>query len=100
MAEARLQQSEIDARASQLPDWRVENGRLHRELKFGSFVEAFGFMSALALVAERMNHHPDWSNVYNKVSITLWTHDVGGLTRLDFELAEAAETLAKGLATD
>lgn len=95
MAEPKLAQQEIDERARKLPSWRVENERLRRELKFGSFVEAFGFMSSVALIAERMNHHPEWSNVYNKVSITLWTHDSGGITRLDFELAEAAEKLAK-----
>ena len=94
MAQAKLAQHEIDERARKLPSWRVQNERLHRELKFASFVEAFGFMSALALVAERMNHHPEWSNVYSKVSIVLWTHDSGGLTRLDFELAEAADKLA------
>jgi 4a-hydroxytetrahydrobiopterin dehydratase len=100
MAQARLTEREIEARAQALPSWRVADGRLHRELKFASFVEAFGFMSALALVAERMNHHPEWTNVYNKVSITLWTHDSGGLTRLDFELAEAAEDMAKQLGAD
>jgi 4a-hydroxytetrahydrobiopterin dehydratase len=95
MAQPKLAQHEIDERARQLPSWRVENGRLHRELKFASFVEAFGFMSSLALIAERMNHHPEWSNVYNKVSIVLWTHDSGGITSLDFALAEAAEELVK-----
>lgn len=95
MAEPKLAQQEIDERARKLSSWRVTNGRLQRELKFGSFATAFGFMTALALIAERMNHHPEWSNVYNKVSITLWTHDSGGITRLDFELAEAAEKLAK-----
>ena len=97
MAEPKLAQQEIDERARKLPSWRVDSGRLQRELKFDSFATAFGFMSALALIAERMNHHPEWSNVYNKVSITLWTHDSGGITRLDFELAEAAEKLAKQL---
>jgi 4a-hydroxytetrahydrobiopterin dehydratase len=95
MAQPKLAHDEIEERARQLPSWRVENGRLHRDLKFASFVEAFGFMSSLALVAERMNHHPEWSNVYNKVSIALWTHDAGGITSLDFELAAAAEQLAK-----
>ena len=90
----RLTDSDVAARLAALPQWTLVGGKLHRELRFASFVEAFGFMAALALVAERMNHHPEWSNVYNRVVIDLTTHDAQGLTALDFELAAAAERLA------
>jgi 4a-hydroxytetrahydrobiopterin dehydratase len=81
-----------DALAS-LPGWSIENDKLHREYVFGDFVEAFGFMTQVALLAERMNHHPDWSNVYKKVVVDLVTHEVGGITRKDIELAQRMEGL-------
>ena len=62
-------------------------GLIKRDFKFKDFIEAFGFMTQVALLAEKLNHHPEWSNVYNRVSITLTTHDVGGLSRLDIKLA-------------
>ena len=65
----------------------MEN-RLRREWDFASFVEAFGFVTRVALLAEAMNHHPNWSNVYNKVTIELTTHDLGGLSELDIKLAK------------
>ena len=67
---------------------------MHRELKFTDFVEAFAFMSSVALVAEKMDHHPDWSNVYNRVIIDLWTHDVGGISSRDVQLAQKIEKIA------
>ncbi len=79
---------------AQLPDWRFSEqrgGLIAREFRFADFNAAFGFMAQLALVAERMNHHPEWSNVYNRVSITLTTHDANGLTMNDIELARAAD---------
>ena len=76
-----------------MPDWSVKGERLHRDLKFNSFVEAFGFMAQVALLAESKNHHPNWSNVYNRVSIDLTTHDLGGLSSLDVELASAIDAL-------
>jgi 4a-hydroxytetrahydrobiopterin dehydratase len=88
-----LSADEVTARAAALPTWSVRGGRLQRDLTFVSFERAFGFMTALALVAQRMDHHPEFHNVYNRVTLTLWTHDVGGLTTLDFELAAAAEGL-------
>ena len=66
---------------------------MHRDLQFNSFVEAFGFMAQVALLAEARNHHPNWSNVYNRVSIDLTTHDLGGLSNLDVELAVAIDAL-------
>jgi 4a-hydroxytetrahydrobiopterin dehydratase len=68
---------------------------LEREVRFSDFVEAFSFMAGLALVAERLNHHPEWTNVYNRVHLVLSTHDAGGVTEHDFALAEAAEHLAR-----
>ena len=89
----RLDAAQISALASGLPHWSVEGERLHRDLQFNSFVEAFGFMAQVALLAESKNHHPNWSNVYNRVSIDLTTHDLGGLSSLDVELATAIDAL-------
>ena len=89
----KLNEEEIRARLAEVPGWELAAGKLHREMKFEDFVEAFGFMASLALVAEAKNHHPDWSNVYNRVVIDLHTHDAGGVTDLDFQLATAASAL-------
>ncbi|MDX2205443.1 MAG: 4a-hydroxytetrahydrobiopterin dehydratase [Hyphomicrobiaceae bacterium] len=79
-----------------LPQWRLVNGRdaIARTFQFKDFSAAFGFMTRLALVAEKLDHHPEWSNVYNRVEIVLSTHDAGGLTERDVALAEAADRLA------
>jgi 4a-hydroxytetrahydrobiopterin dehydratase len=79
-----------------LTDWRVVEGRdaITRTFKFKDFNAAFGFMTRAALVAERMNHHPEWCNVWNRVDVTLSTHAAGGLTELDIKLAEAMNRLA------
>jgi len=69
------------------PDWEIRDNALYRELKFRNFADAFAFMTAVAFAAERMDHHPEWSNVYNKVTIRLTTHDTGGITDKDFALA-------------
>ncbi len=84
---------EIRNNLTHVPGWEMIDGKLHRSLKFANFSRAFGFMSSLALVAEAKNHHPEWSNVYNRVVIDLNTHDAGGITALDFELAAAANDL-------
>ena len=73
--------------------WRVVDDKLHKEFVFADFIEAFGFMTRCAIIAEKMNHHPEWFNVYKKVSVDLVTHEAGGLTELDFELAESIEDL-------
>jgi 4a-hydroxytetrahydrobiopterin dehydratase len=91
---AKLSQSEIDDRLKKLPDWNLENGKLHRELKFKDFVSAFSFMTAVAIQAEKMNHHPEWFNVYSTVKIDLSTHDVGGISERDFELAGIVDRAA------
>ena len=87
----RLSDDEIQTELSKLSDWTLREGKLHREFKFESFVEAFGFMAKLALVAESLNHHPEWENVYNRVTISLQTHDVSGISNLDFAFAQAAD---------
>jgi 4a-hydroxytetrahydrobiopterin dehydratase len=93
---ARLSTEEIERRLRALDGWQVVGGKLHRELRFADFVEAFGFMGSVALVAERMNHHPEWFNVYASVRIDLATHDAGGITEKDFALAAAVDQLARG----
>jgi len=82
-----LSPEQINALASSLPAWTVVNGKLHRDFRFADFVEAFGFMAKVALIAEAMGHHPEWSNVWNRVTIDLVTHDTGGLSHLDVDLA-------------
>ena len=91
----------LDAAARQglsarLPGWRLAEGRdaIQKTFKFKDFSEAFGFMARAALVAEKMDHHPEWSNVYKTVDVTLSTHDAGGLTELDVKLAEAMDKIA------
>jgi len=90
----KLNEEEIQAAVKGLEGWKVVNGKLHREYKFASFVEAFGFMASGALVAEAMNHHPEWFNVYNTVKIDLTTHDAGGISENDLEMARRFEKLA------
>lgn len=97
----RLSAAERDALPVQLPDWRRLAGRdaLFRSLQFADFSGAFGFMTRVALAAEKMNHHPEWSNVYNKVDITLSTHDCQGLSQNDVRLAGMIDTLYAGFKT-
>lgn len=73
--------------------WTVENNNLSKTFVFRNFVEAFGFMAQAAIIAEKMDHHPDWSNVYKTVVVSLTTHESGGLTALDFSLASAMERI-------
>jgi 4a-hydroxytetrahydrobiopterin dehydratase len=85
---------EIKDRLANLPGWTLANDKLHRKFEFTDFVNAFGFMTQVAIIAEKMDHHPEWSNVYNRVEVFLTTHDAGGLTKLDFELAAHMNRLA------
>jgi 4a-hydroxytetrahydrobiopterin dehydratase len=82
--------------AARLPGWSLVSGRdaLQKTFKFKDFNQAFGFMARVALVAEKMDHHPEWTNVWNRVEVTLSTHDAGGLTELDLKLAEAMDRIA------
>jgi 4a-hydroxytetrahydrobiopterin dehydratase len=84
---------EVHALAERLPQWTLQNGKLHRDLRFADFSEAFAFMTRVALAAEQLNHHPEWSNVWNRVTIDLTTHDTGGLSNLDVELAGRIDAL-------
>ena len=82
--------------AARLPGWTMATGRdaIQRTFKFKDFSEAFGFMARAALVAEKMDHHPEWTNVWNRVDVTLSTHSAGGVTELDVKLAEAMDKIA------
>jgi len=99
----KLSESEIRSALRELSGWTVLHGKLHREYKFADFIHAFGFMTSGAIAAEAMGHHPEWLNVYNRLTVDLATHDVGGISAKDIELAkklnalypEAAETGAK-----
>ena len=93
MAIERLSAENIRQRLAELSGWELEGEKLHRRLLFDDFNQAFGFMSRVALHAEAMNHHPEWTNVWNRVDIWLTTHDAGGLSALDFELAGRIEQL-------
>lgn len=96
----KLSSHQIEPLLSTLPAWTLQperGGLLRRDFLFADFVQAFGFMSQVALVAERMNHHPEWSNVYHRVSVTLTTHDVQGLSMKDVELARQIDALASAL---
>jgi 4a-hydroxytetrahydrobiopterin dehydratase len=93
-APRKLTHEEIKLALSRLPAWQAVDGKLHRQYRFRDFVEAWGFMSSAALVVQQMNHHPEWSNVYHTVRVDLVTHDVGGISRRDVELATRLEELA------
>ena len=79
------------------PAWQLHEGKLRRGWAFGDFEVAFAFMTRVAVVAEALQHHPDWHNVYNRVDVELWTHDAGGLTPADLALADAMDEAAAGL---
>ena len=89
----RLSQVDIDEQLKNLPGWSVVNEKLHKEFQFDSFNQAFGFMTRAAMEIEKMNHHPEWCNVYNKITIELTTHDAGGITKNDVNLARILNSL-------
>jgi 4a-hydroxytetrahydrobiopterin dehydratase len=91
----RLSETELPERLASVPAWTLRDGKLHREFGFAGFVQAFGFMSEVALLAERSDHHPEWSNVYGRVVIDLTTHDCGGVSERDFALARAIDALVR-----
>lgn len=78
----------VTEQLTKMGDWTLREGKLHLHLRFADFVAAFDFMSSVAVLAEAAGHHPEWSNVYNRVDINLTTHDAGGITQQDFDLAE------------
>ena len=86
--------AELNSDAPSKHHWQLRNDKLYRQFVFADFITAFGFMAQAALIAERMNHHPEWSNVYATVEVELTTHDANGISELDFELAQAINALA------
>lgn len=94
----KLTDKEIDSHLNELQnDWINRNDEISRNFIFEDFIQAFSFMTSIAMLAEKLNHHPTWNNTYNKVSITLSTHDVGGLSKLDFKLAKQIDLLYSSL---
>ncbi len=96
-AQARLPFPEIQTALKGLAGWTVVDNKLHREYRFTDFVHAFGFMATAAIMVEAMAHHPEWTNVYNRVTVDLTTHDAGGITAKDVELARKLEQVAQKL---
>jgi 4a-hydroxytetrahydrobiopterin dehydratase len=93
-AAKKLTAKQIENALAQLPGWALKNGKLAREFRFADFSEAFAFMTRVALAAEQRDHHPDWKNVWNRVSIELVTHDAGAITERDVALARVISRLA------
>ena len=89
----KLSEEQIKKELANLPGWSILNGKLHKDFVFKDFIEAFGFMSTAALHIEKMNHHPEWFNVYNKIKVDLTTHDAGGITLNDINLARILNSL-------
>ena len=90
-AQIHIQLKNINQALDVQQQWQVVEGKLIKTFKFKSFIQAFGWMSQIAIWAEKLNHHPEWCNIYNKVDVQLTTHDVGGISELDFKLAEKME---------
>ena len=93
MGLTKLSDEQIQAELNDLDGWSVVNGKLHKEFEFADFNEAFGFMARASMHIEKMNHHPEWFNVYNKLVVDLMTHDVGGITENDINLAKILNSL-------
>lgn len=91
----KLSEADIEKRMLHFPDWEYYDNAIHAEFEFENFKDCFSAMSRIAFDCEALNHHPDWSNVYNILSISLSTHDAGGVTENDFTLAEAIETIVE-----
>lgn len=91
-----LNEKELDAVLLELPDWQIANGKLHKEFKFGSFAEAMGWMMSVAIHADKLDHHPEWANVYNRVVVDLVTHDLGNvISSWDVALAKQMDVLVR-----
>lgn len=92
----KLSEQDAQQQVARLEGWKVVGGKVNKTFEFENFVQAFGFMTRVAMEAEKMNHHPEWFNVYNRVRIDLMTHDVGGISNYDIKLAEIIDRIAKG----
>lgn len=90
-----LATADIIQRLEQFPEWEFKDNKLYRRLVFEDFVHAFGFMAQVAIIAEKMDHHPEWANVYRTIDIYLTSHDVGGVSERDFKLLEHIEKLIR-----
>ena len=88
---------EMQLAMAELGSWTLENDKLHREYRFRDFVQAFGFITQVALLVERADHHPEWFNVYNRVVVDLTTHEAGGITQKDLDLARQMEQIARDM---
>jgi len=91
----KLSEQDIQQQVAKLEGWKVVGGKVNKTFEFEDFVQAFGFMTRVAMEAEKMNHHPEWFNVYNRVRIDLMTHDVGGISNYDIKLAKVIDRIAK-----
>ena len=89
----KLSELEIEEELKKLVGWNVKNDKLHKEFQFDNFNQAFGFMTRAAMEIEKMNHHPEWFNVYNRITVELTTHDAGGITKNDVDLARILNSL-------
>ena len=89
----KLSESRIEEKLKNLPGWSVKNDKLYKEFQFNDFNQAFGFMTRAAMEIEKMNHHPEWFNVYNRITVELTTHDAGGITNNDVNLARILNSL-------
>ena len=89
----RLSDSDIDEELKKLSGWNVKDDKLHKEFQFDNFNQAFGFMTRAAMEIEKMNHHPEWFNVYNRITVDLTTHESGGITNNDVNLAKILNSL-------
>ncbi|MEK6965520.1 MAG: 4a-hydroxytetrahydrobiopterin dehydratase, partial [Thermoproteota archaeon] len=89
----KLSDDQIKEKLVELQGWELKNGKLHKEFQFADFNQAFGFMTRAAIHAEKMDHHPEWFNVYNKLKVDLMTHDAGGITENDVKLAKILNSL-------
>jgi 4a-hydroxytetrahydrobiopterin dehydratase len=94
MERRKLTRVELDAAVPELAGWEEVNGKLQKQFKFGSFAEAIGWMVSVAIYADKIDHHPNWSNVYSRVTVELWTHDLDALSTLDLALARRMNLLA------
>ncbi len=95
MARRKLTKAELERSLEGLPGWELMDNKLHKMFKFDSFAEAIGWMTSVAIFADKIDHHPEWSNVYNRVTVDLITHDLGTLSTLDIDLAQRMQALSR-----
>ena len=97
MARRKLETAELTPILASLPGWSIQDGRLHKQYQFPSFAHALGWMVSAGILADKMNHHPEWRNVYNRVTVDLITHDLAAISTWDVELAQKMDALAAGI---